>query len=146
MTAWPRRLINFPIILFAITQQLIVGLSLLADRESHFATSVHILHMTSQMMPHLALPLILMTGAAMAVSGFFARRKVNTLLLLIPQQLLLWLSAGGAFQAIWLGHFADGVQRSHAFILVDQCPTILIAIFHSWAMLLILRHGADRAE
>jgi hypothetical protein len=89
------------------------------------------------------LPWLIAAAATCAWAGFLARRKVMTLLLLSPQQLFLFLGAGGAFEAIWTSQFADGVVRSQAFIFVDQCPTILMTIFHYWAMVLIFKYAED---
>ncbi len=36
-----------------------------------------------------------------------------------------------------LGQFADGIQRSHWFLIVDQIPIILIALGHTTALLVI---------
>jgi hypothetical protein len=139
MQPWPRRLINFPIILIATILQLVIGVALLVDYDAHFATEVHVLWVVFQAVA----PLLLISAAFMAITGFFLRRKVHTLLFLVPQQILLFLSAGSSFKAIWQGHFADGVVRSHAFIMADQAPVILIAFFHAWAIILILVYGAD---
>ena len=65
------------------------------------------------------------------------RNKIDWIgvLLLIPQQILLIISAGGALNNIFLGHFADGVVRSRYFIFADQLPAILITIFYTLAIL-----------
>lgn len=140
---WPRRLLNFPIILFAIMQQSFVGLSILFDGSARNATSVHVLDM---LLPRGGEPFLLFLAAGLAALGFWCRKRVDNVLMLMPQQLLLYMSAGGAAEAILTGHFADGVIRSRAFLLADQCPMVLIAIFHTWAMMLILRHGEERKD
>jgi len=140
MSPWPRRIRNFPIIMLATWVQAATAMVLLFDQDARFATSVHTL---SLIFPDGMLPGILFWGAAMAVSGFYLERKVSTLLCLIPQQVLLYLSAGGAIKAIVTAQYADLVVRSMGFIAVDQIWAVSIAGFHSWALLLILRHAAD---
>jgi hypothetical protein len=48
----------------------------------------------------------------------------------LPQQFMLVLSAGAASSAMFSSHFADGVIRPQAFIVSDQIPAVLIAVFH----------------
>lgn len=139
MKSWPIRIINFPIIMIAISQQLITGLALLMDNNSHMVTAVHAMHEVS-MAPSL-LPYGIIAAALLAINGFFRHKKIYTILCMLPQQLLLYIAAGGSFRAIWLGEFADGITRSHYFILIDQAPSILIAIFHTWGMVLIMLYG-----
>jgi hypothetical protein len=54
--------------------------------------------------------------------------------LLLPQQLFLILSAGWAINSVFVGHFSDGIIRSPYFILADQLPIILIAVFFTLAI------------
>lgn len=51
------------------------------------------------------------------------------------QNALLWLAATSGLVASWVGHYADGVPRSHAFIFADQLPIMLLAPFHFWALI-----------
>jgi len=133
-------LLNFPIIIFAICVQIAISFSLVIDPLSHFATDVHTLYL---IFPPPFVPLIMFGAAVWAVVAFIMPRKLQTILCLVPQQLLLYLSAGGAFEAIWVGHYADGVQRGHAHLFADQCPIIFLALFHTWAMTLIMIYGED---
>lgn len=139
MAPWPRKLWNFPIIILATSVQCVISLCLWFDPVSHYATQVHILYTVFPLL----LPYIVFLACVMAIAAFMMPRKVLTLILLTPQQLLLWLSAGGSFQAIWLGHYADGVIRPLGHMLADQSPVMAIAVFHSWAMFLILKYGED---
>jgi hypothetical protein len=141
MTPWPRKLRNFPIILMAVVQQYLVAFSVIIDEKAKQTTATHILDV---IFPNKTEGLLLILAATMACLGFRMKNKIDNVLMLLPQQLLLYLSAGGAIEAIWRGHFADGVERSHAFLLVDQCPLVLIAFFHSWALMLILKYGEDK--
>lgn len=56
-------------------------------------------------------------------------------LLMLPQQFLLFISAGAATKAMILGSFADGTVRSHWFLIADQAPAVLIATLHFVAFL-----------
>jgi hypothetical protein len=59
------------------------------------------------------------------------KNPFHRILLLLPQQSLLVISALGALSAIISGHFADGVVRPWGFIMADQFPIILSAILYS---------------
>ena len=139
---WPRKLVNFPIIMMPIMHQYAVAISLIFYPQAHMATNVHIIYEIN-LLPDELFPFLMMIAPTLAILAFWMRRKVETLILLLPLLLLLWVSAGGSFRAIWLGQFADGVKRPHSFILADQMPVILMAIFYTWAMGLILRYGED---
>ena len=65
------------------------------------------------------------------------------ILLLIPQQVLLMMSAGGVTEAIWIAQFADGVVRPRAFIAADQLYVILAAIGHTLAIIFHIKRGRD---
>lgn len=54
---------------------------------------------------------------------------------LIPQQVLLLFSAAGSVEAMWLGQFADGVLRPHAFLMNDQIYSIVFAVGHTLAII-----------
>ena len=141
MVPWPRTVINFPIILIAIVQQFLTAVALVWDPQAHYATSIHILY---EVLPNSkVLAGFLFMSAFMAGASFSMRRKVETIMLMVPQQLMLYLCAGAALHAIAIGEFADGTQRSSAFLLADQVPIILLAVFHTWAMVLILIHGEE---
>ena len=58
----------------------------------------------------------------------------NNVLLLIPQQFFLMLSAYGAVKSMWIGAFADGVIRPHEFLIADQLPAVLIGVMHTLAI------------
>lgn len=76
---------------------------------------------------------ILVGAAGCATVGLFTRVPW-IVLLLIPQQIILMMSAAGAVEAIWLAQFADGVIRSRAFLAADQCYSIWAAIGHTIAI------------
>ena len=82
------------------------------------------------------LGLILLGAAGLALTALFYPfpRAWQVTVLCVPQQFLLFLSAGGAVAATWAGMYADGVPRPHLFIFMDQFPTMLAAILHSLAI------------
>lgn len=57
------------------------------------------------------------------------------LLLLMPQQLIATVVATNAIYYMFLGHFADGVQRSSLFLVVDQSPTVIFMIIYTIAVI-----------
>ncbi len=140
MAPWPRKLINFPIILIAIVQQYIWAAAILWDDSAIGVTAVNIL---AKFLPPLVIVGALLSVASLAASGFFMKRRMLNLLSLVPQQFILFLSAGGALEAMLLGRFADGVERAQAFLVADQCSALLIAFFHTWALFLILKYAED---
>lgn len=83
------------------------------------------------------LALLLIVVAGSAVAGVFLRLGIPKVLLLVPQQVMLGLSAGSAIYAIVVGHYADGTTRSAAFILADQVPAVLALLVHSLSILYV---------
>lgn len=78
--------------------------------------------------------------AALAVSGLLAvlvtrARTGLAPLLLVPQQIMLLMSAAAGIYAAVMGHYADGVPRAWEFILGDQSPVILVAFLYTTALL-----------
>lgn len=88
------------------------------------------------------LVVILVVVAVMALVGILSRRPSRSWPLLIPQQILLMMSAAGAVEASWLGQFADGILRGHAFIAADQEYSMLAAICHTVAVVMQMRRAA----
>lgn len=56
---------------------------------------------------------------------------------LLPQQLVLGVSAAGGVLAIIHSHYADGVPRPGTFIAADQAAVILTWIGHTAAMMFL---------
>jgi TM2 domain-containing membrane protein YozV len=81
--------------------------------------------------------------ASLAMIGLAARNRHLRVYLILPQQLILWFSVVGAAHAMYLGQFADGIQRAHWFLVVDQVPIVLIALGHTVALLFI---ASDQAH
>ena len=76
-----------------------------------------------------------LAAAGAALAAFMVKDRMIGLGLCLPQQALLLLSAGGSLACVLRGAYADGSQRPWPFILVDQSPNILVAVFHSLALL-----------
>jgi hypothetical protein len=55
----------------------------------------------------------------------------SRVMLLLPQQLVLGVSAAGALRAMWIGQFADGIDRPVTFLIADQSPAVLALLIHS---------------
>jgi len=91
---------------------------------------------------------VMLLSAALAL--WYMRGGVSVIWLL-PQQGLLMLAATNAIGAVLVGEYADGTERAAEFILTDQLPVILMAVFH---LLVILefdwrwdrKHGLWRAS
>lgn len=87
------------------------------------------------------LSIILVTVAFCATLGIYhVRIDLTKILLLLPQQLLLGVSAASAIRAMWVAHYADGISRAHEFIIADQLPAVLALLAHS-ATILLLAHA-----
>jgi hypothetical protein len=77
---------------------------------------------------------------AILAAGFLDLRLRKVLnfstlsMLLIPQQLILWCSAGAGVYATIVQHYADGVMRSWPHILADQSSIILMALLYTIAL------------
>lgn len=81
--------------------------------------------------------ILLVIVALQATGALFCPFPWNVWLLL-PQQGMLLLSSSSVIAAVYLGQFADGVERPHAFILADQLHIILAGFGHAVA---IIVHG-----
>jgi hypothetical protein len=126
------------IIVYAILLHLIWAISLIADPAAGNATAVHTL---LNFVPTVAAIIIYFLVADLAIAGLFCRKSsfIKSLCLL-PQQFIMMISAGGSLWSMWLGQFADGVQRSHAFLIADQAPAVIAALLHTYAIILIARN------
>lgn len=85
---------------------------------------------------HHLVGLLLILIAGLATTGLFLKTKpvLFGILLLIPQQFVISLSALTAIAAIADGRFADGVVRPQLFIFLDQLPAIVIAVMYTIAI------------
>ena len=78
---------------------------------------------------------VFILAAALSIAALRSQSRVRSVLLLLPQQTLLVITAIGAILAAISGHYADGVPRPTLFILADQFPPILIAGAHTLAII-----------
>lgn len=118
-------------VLFAVGLHLVWASILFVDDAALGATAVNALH---RWIPMPWLTWVILFAALFAVVAL-AVRPPWFLLLLLPQQILLIMSAAGAVEAIWIAQFADGVIRPRAFLAADQFYSILAAIGHTAAII-----------
>jgi hypothetical protein len=85
---------------------------------------------------------ILFGAAALAVRGVRLRGTRTGWLFMLPQQLLLIISAVAGIAAIVSGHYADLEPRPRFFIAADQMPGIVAAFCHTFAIIDL--HRASR--
>lgn len=124
------------VIIYAISLHLVWAAALLIDSEAGNATAVNtLLYFVSN--SHAVV--IYFMVAILAITGSSYKGILKPLCML-PQQLIMMISAGGSLLAMWNGQFADGVQRSHAFLIADQSPAVIAAVLHTYAILLIARN------
>lgn len=74
-------------------------------------------------------------GAGMLAACALFAKLPWPIVLMIPQQSLLLISAFGAITAIVTGQYADGVERARGFIAADQVHIILAATSHAFAII-----------
>jgi hypothetical protein len=89
---------------------------------------------------------VLVACALVAMVFPFKQHRVSATAmagLLIPQQVILFMSAGAGIYAAANQRYADGVARGHEFILADQLPVILLALLYS---VVILEAAFEPAE
>lgn len=125
-------------VLYAIALHLTWAGILIVDDVATQATALNAVYRYIDPVPLLIA--VLVTAASLALFGLYLSSPV-ALLLLLPQQLILMMSAAGAFEAMWNMQFADGVIRPVAFIAADQIYSILAAIGHTAAL---IRHAISR--
>ena len=123
------------IIWWAIIVHFAWGILLLSDASPLGITAIH--EFTLLSLPRHVISILFIVIAAMAAWGVLHKPKfeITRVLFLLPQQMLLVISAVGAAKAMWLSQFADGVIRPREFLIADQIPVILTAIFHTLAIL-----------
>lgn len=120
---------------YAVFLHCVWAVALLASGAALNATAVH---GPALLFPNrYGLALLLAVVAWSAVAGVFMPLGIPKILLLIPQQIMLGLSASAAMYAVVVGHYADGTPRSSLFILADQVPAILALLVHSLSILYI---------
>lgn len=118
-------------VFFAVVLHLVWGTCILVDAAATNATAVHAVY--QYVHPPIALALTFYTVAILAAIGL-ATKSPWIVLLLLPQQLILMMSASGAIDAMWLAQFADGVIRPRSFLIADQLYSVLLAVGHTIAI------------
>ncbi len=126
------------IIIYAILLHLTWAAALLYDPAAGNATAVHTF--LSFVSPEFAVATYIIV-ADVAIFGLVYKKSIIKPLCMLPQQFIMMVSAGGALWAMWLGQFADGVQRSHAFLIADQMPAVIAAILHTYAIIKIAKNN-----
>lgn len=76
--------------------------------------------------------IILMLGSSSM--SYYALIKDKSIVWMLPQQALAMIAAIGCITMVILGHYADGDPHPRIFILRDQLPEILTAIWHTCAI------------
>lgn len=116
------------IVWYAICMHWVWGGLLLTDTAPLGVTSINSLtHFGFVTAPYVGL--MFLTVAFLAAISRATPKPVG-ILFILPQQLVLIVSALGAVEAMRTGTFADGTVRSIPFLIADQIPAILIAVFH----------------
>lgn len=134
------------VVLFACLLHMTWAGLLVLDPSSGFSTPLRLLVRLSGGSWRASVVLVLV--AIPAVGFTFRRIGVSHLqmgLMLIPQQLVLFVSAGAALHSAVLGKYADGTLRSTAFILGDQLSVILLALLYSVVILEAARDLSARS-
>lgn len=76
------------------------------------------------------------TASSLVIVGTFypPHTPLPLAVYILPQQYLVCVSAAGALHAMWIGRFADGVERGTPFLIADQVWTVLVALLHTWVV------------
>ncbi len=77
---------------------------------------------------------VLCAVALLALWSMYLHKNIFTLLMLLPQEAFLVMSASSVVLAMIQGHYADEVIRARAFIAADQILYLLLAILYPCAI------------
>jgi hypothetical protein len=113
---------SYTIVLYAALLHLIQALILLGSRTADGSIGLHSLLAVIPDRRGLAAALIASSSAAFVVLSRRYLAPWLTVILLTPQQAVLFTTGIGAWLAVWHGSYADGVVRSSVFITADQLP------------------------
>ncbi len=89
-------------------------------------------------------PYVLVGVGLLATNALYFRSRNFRLMLMIPQQIVMFISAYSSGLAVWFGQYADGTSRPWAFILADQLPALIAAVCYSVAIVLNCNSGGNR--
>ena len=113
MTPWPRRLINFPIILIAIVQEYLWAISLIWDRNSINVTAINIL---SNFMSVAVLNCCVDCGSDLGSGPIHLSQEDKHSFGTGAAAVHLYLSAGGAMKSIYLASLPmESSGHRHSF-------------------------------
>lgn len=132
------RRVPFMVVACVIAMQFIWAIGLAIDSSSHYATAVHALMALTQ--DQMAVSRILIVSTLLATVGFLSENLLVKIMFLLPQQVLLTISAIGCISAMYSSSFADGVIRSRWFIILDQSPVVLFWLGHTIVLLIMAAH------
>ena len=127
--------VPFMVVACVIAMQFIWALGLAIDPSSQNATAVFALMAIAR--DPIAVSHILIISTLLATVGFLSSNFIIKVLFLIPQQVLLTISAVGCFNAMYNSAFADGVERTRWFIILDQSPVMLFWIGHTIVLVIL---------
>lgn len=134
----PRKLAYKPrisIIWYVIAVNVVRGVLLLFSKEPANITTIHTV-VSLDLASVRGIGVLFLSVACLAMQGLFIPGKA-AIPFLLPQGMVLLLSAIGAMRAMFLGTYADGVVRTPLFIMADQCPAVIVAFLY-WLLLLLL--------
>jgi hypothetical protein len=127
------------IILFATLLHFFWATLLLVDVHAGNATALSVLFaLCDNSRPAVIVVLFSVAILALLFLDKRVRIKVSNpwmTLLLIPQQVILWCSAGAGIYATIIQRYADGVIRSWAHIAADQTSMVLTALLYTVAVI-----------
>lgn len=125
---------RFPlIVVYAIGLHMLWAVMLMFDRSVSGVTAVWAL--TIFLSRPVCIVLLIVVAMMASMAAFMLKNKHAAAMFMIPQQMVLFLSAGGAIEAMVASKFPDGVLRPSVFIIADQAPVVLAAFCHMMATL-----------
>jgi hypothetical protein len=129
----PIRLTTAYFILFCITVHVLTGVDLIFFPESAGSTTV-----ATPVAIFGSTDLAGLTFLTAASCALFAMRLPYpwNVFALLPQQAMLIMATIGIIEAVYAGHFADGVMRPRMFILQDHCELPMMCLFHGGVIIM----------
>jgi len=121
-------------IVYAIALHYLIGIALFTDPAAVNATGVAIFETLFDFAP-VGIAMLSWVVASLALVSLLMPLGRWSIALMLPQQFMLMISAYGALTAMVIGQYGDGVERPKMFIMADQMPQILAAVFHTLAMI-----------
>jgi len=131
---YPRRRIRLWVVWYSCSIHLVWGIMMLAGVKVNATPVSDIIQLSSDIR---AIGLLLLIVASLAFYGLVNYRyKIHiSLWFIAPQQVLVFITAWSSLSAALAGQYADGVARPPEFIFADQLPSIVLAVWHTVAVL-----------